>query len=565
MKKLILLLILTLVPMSARAETIRSFISDITLESDGSFSVSETIVYDFEDEERHGIFRFISTKHWQESEEWFKERYLEIDNLSVSVDGEEAQFEQSENIGQLEVKIGDSDQTISGEHTYIISYTVDGGLTYYDEGGVDLYWNATGNGWEVPIESALVRVYDIDGLALSEHQCYFGPSGSTEQCPSVLGKGSFDFGPATLSSSEGLTVALSLDPALVDRLIMERLSFWPLWLLGAFLWFIWLTWFLSRYYIAHRTGASIIAQYEPYEDFKPMYTGLLFDGRIDPHDITAGIVYLAEQGFFKIKHIGRKVFFFIETDDYEITLMRPYAELPTELQKKIFTLLFAEDSAVGSTIVLSEIAKDTSKVAQNYKLLTELKSVAESDLILQGFFEHKWKMPLRLSSTLLVTLLLLLVVNFMVGAEMATPAIIAVVTFIVSSVIATFFYRRRTRKGYEALDYLKGFKTFLSVTDKERFAFHNAPKKSPEQFMEYLPYAIAFKVEKEWAKVFEGISIPNPSWYEDKNGSTFSALYLTNSLGTFSTAVASSGASSSASSGSGSSGGGAGGGGGGSW
>ncbi len=565
MKKLILLLILTLVPMSARAETIRSFISDITLESDGSFAVSETIVYDFEDEERHGIFRFIPTKHWQESEEWFKERYLEIDNLSVSVDGEEAQFEQSENIGQLEVKIGDPDQTISGEHTYIISYTVDGGLTYYDEGGVDLYWNATGNGWEVSIESALVRVYDIDGLALSEYHCYFGPSGSTEECPSVLGKGSFDFGPATLSPSEGLTVALSLDPTLVDRLIMERLSLWPLWLLGAFLWLIWLTWFLSRYYVAHRTGASIIAQYEPYEDFKPMYTGLLFDGRIDPHDITAGIVYLAEQGFFKIKHIGRKVFFFIETDDYEIMLMRPYAELPTELQKKIFTLLFAEDSVVGSTIVLSEIAKDTSKVAQNYKLLTELKSAAESDLILQGFFEHKWKMPLRLSSTLLVTLLLLLVVNFMVGAEMATPAIIAIITFIVSSVIATFFYRRRTRKGYEALDYLKGFKTFLSVTDKERFAFHNAPKKSPEQFMEYLPYAIAFKVEKEWAKVFEGISIPNPSWYEDKNGSTFSALYLTNSLGTFSTAVASSGASSSASSGGGSSGGGAGGGGGGSW
>ena len=565
MKKLILLLILILVPVSVQAEVIRSFVSDITLESDGSFFVSETIVYDFEDEDRHGIFRFIPTKHWQESEELFKERYLEINNLSVSVDGEKAMFVLSEDMGELEVKIGDPDVTISGEHTYVVNYTVQGGLTYYDEGGIDLYWNATGNGWEVPIESALVRVYDMDGLALSEHHCYFGPTGSTEECPSVLGKGAYEFGPSSLTPAEGLTVALSLDPVLVDKQIMERLSIWPLWLLGSLAWFVWLIWFLYRYYVAHKTGASIIAQYEPYEDFKPMYTGLLFDGRIDPHDITAGIVYLAEQGFFKIKHVGRKKFFFIDTDDYEIELLRPYSEVATDFQKQIFTLLFSEGATIGSIVVLSELAKDTSQQKENYKVVTALQSAAEKDLVAQGFFEHKWNMPLKLSFSLLITLLALLLVTFLIGAEMSSPIAIASLTFLFSSVVTAFFYRRRTRKGYEALDYLKGFKLFLSVTDKERFAFHNAPKKSPEQFMEYLPYAIAFKVEKEWAKVFEGITIPTPSWYEDNTGGTFSALYLTNSLGTFSSSIASSGVSSSASSGGGSSGGGAGGGGGGSW
>jgi len=565
MKKLILLLVLILVPVSVQAEVIRSFVSDITLESDGSFSISETIVYDFEDEDRHGIFRFIPTKHWQESEELFKERYLEIENLSVSVDGEEAMFQRSENVGELEVKIGDPDRTINGEHTYVINYTVQGGLTYYDEGGVDLYWNATGNGWEVPIENALVRVSDPEGVALQEHHCYFGVSGSTEECPSVLGKGAYEFGPASLSLSEGLTIALALDPTLVDKQIMERLSVWPLWLLGALVWFVWLIWFLYRYYVAHKTGASIIAQYEPYKDFKPMYTGLLFDGRIDPHDITAGIVYLAEQGFFKIKHVGKKKFFFIDTDDYEIELLRPYSEVATDFQKQIFTLLFKEGATIGSTVVLSELAKDTSQQKENYKVVTALQSAAEKDLVSQGFYEHKWNMPLKLSLALLIVLLTLLVFTFLIGAEMTSLIAIASLTFLFSSVITAFFYRRRTRKGYEALDYLKGFKLFLSVTDKERFAFHNAPQKSPEQFMEYLPYAIAFKVEKEWAKVFEGITIPTPSWYEDNTGGTFSALYLTNSLGTFSSSVASSGVSSSASSGGGSSGGGAGGGGGGSW
>ena len=109
---------------------------------------------------------------------------------------------------------------------------------------------------------------------------------------------------------------------------------------------------------------------------------------------------------------------------------------------------------------------------------------------------------------------------------------------------------------------------FLSVTEKERYTFFNAPEKSPELFMKYLPYAIAFKVEKEWSKVFEGITMPNPSWYEGGSMSTFSATALASDIGAFSSSVVSSSTSSSGTSGSsggGSSGGGGGGGGGGSW
>jgi uncharacterized membrane protein len=124
---------------------------------------------------------------------------------------------------------------------------------------------------------------------------------------------------------------------------------------------------------------------------------------------------------------------------------------------------------------------------------------------------------------------------------------------------------RRTGLGYEALNHLEGFKLFLSVTDKERFAFHNAPEKSPELFMKYLPYAVAFGVEKEWAKVFASLTIPNPNWYEGSGGiSAFSATALTSDLASFSTSFSAS-SGTSGSSGGGSSGGGGGGGGGGSW
>jgi uncharacterized membrane protein len=123
---------------------------------------------------------------------------------------------------------------------------------------------------------------------------------------------------------------------------------------------------------------------------------------------------------------------------------------------------------------------------------------------------------------------------------------------------------RKTASWFEAKNHTEGFKLFLSVTDKERFDFHNAPEKSPELFMQYLPYAVALGVEEKWAKVFEGITIPQPDWYDGGNIAAFSAASLTNDLGAFSTAL-STNSGVSGSSGGGSSGGGGGGGGGGSW
>jgi uncharacterized membrane protein len=130
--------------------------------------------------------------------------------------------------------------------------------------------------------------------------------------------------------------------------------------------------------------------------------------------------------------------------------------------------------------------------------------------------------------------------------------------------LSIFLYERKTRLSYEVTDYLKGFKLFLETTERDRYLFHNAPEKSPEQFMEYLPYAIAFGVEEMWAEVFKDITLPSPGWYDGGSAATFNALNLTSSLGAFSTAFASS-SGASPSSGGGSSGGGSGGGGGGSW
>lgn len=560
--RILFFVFLFLTPVFSHAEEIQSFEANIDLSRDGTFTVTESIEYEFDDE-RHGIFRFIPTTHSEEASTWFRERYVSIEIVDVQMDGAPVPYEVDESGREIEVQIGDPDQTITGTHTYEITYKVAGALIYHENGVTELYWNVTGHGWEVPITSVTLNVTGPEGIFGLNNACYVGSAGATEPCSISQSEDTITFTSTDLSAGEGLTIAHELNG--VDQLILERLVLWWPWVIGGVLWLIGLSIFAYRHSTMHRRSQTIVAQYEPYEDFKPMYTGLLFDGRLDARDITAGIVYLAEQGFWKIKRTERKVLHFFNAEDYEITLLRSYAEVETYFQQELFTLLFESDAPIGTVVSLGELAKNTTKQKENFAVLTRLRKAVQKDLIESGFFEHSFNTLVRIGLGALVVLALLASISIALGASVVS-VVVPVIFILVGTIITlSIVYRRRTVKGYEARHHLAGFKEFLSVTDKERFAFHNAPAKSPEQFMEYLPYAIAFGVEKEWAKVFEDITLPQPDWYESGGAQSFSAVHLAQSVGAFSTTFAHASGSSSASSGGGSAGGGAGGGGGGSW
>ena len=129
-----------------------------------------------------------------------------------------------------------------------------------------------------------------------------------------------------------------------------------------------------------------------------------------------------------------------------------------------------------------------------------------------------------------------------------------------------------TKDGAIRTEEIEGLKHFLTVTEKDRLAFHDAPEKRPEQFSRLLAVAVALGVETKWAKQFESLMIPAPE-YLQTNNSALSALALVHSIDHFNThfshgLVSPSSPSRSGSSGfssGGSSGGGFGGGGGGSW
>lgn len=546
----------------ARAEVIHSFDSDIIVNNNGSLLVTETIVYDFELEARHGIFRNIKDRHPQPASAWYKTRYIDLEIVSVTRDGLPEPYTLEPYDG-LSVKIGDPKEIIVGAHAYQIVYKVDGALATYPE-GVELYWNVTGDEWPVTIEKATASIRTTGAVGLlSEHYCYVGSQGSTQRCDSIETQTEVVyFNGQRVLPGHGFTIAQSLAVSVVPH-VFERTDLTWLWIVLFIAWFVILGVWIYRWRTAYRPAQTVIPQYEPLPEFKPMFTGILFDNRLDSRDITAAIVYLAQQGFISIKQTTDKVVWLFDVTDYEVTLLRPSEEVETEFQRQVLTLIFGPFTGIGVTKKLSDIKSDQSQRRKNSATIQLLRKTVIAELVKLGLLEQVISRTTRIA---IGALLIFLGPHFIPVSLLSGPYSTMFVVAAGLSVLILLItgLERRTAKGYQALNYLKGFKDFLETTEEERYKFHNAPALSPQQFMEYLPYAIAFGVEKEWSEVFKDIQIEQPDWYSSPSGSGFNAVAFSGNIGAFSTAFASS-SGSSGSSGGGSSGGGGGGGGGGSW
>src|SRR3972149_1785670 len=193
---------------SARADedwVIQEFVASILISEDGSINVTEDIGVDFGTLQKHGIFRSIPVEYEADAKNPISQgRTLE----SVTAgQASPLKYETSREGANLVLKIGDPDKLVSGEQRYAIQYRLQGALNPLADAD-ELYWNVTGNGWPVPIETASATVL---APAFEYFTCYEGPTGSRATCNSRLTRIAAGFeatGP--LSPGEGLTIVVGL-------------------------------------------------------------------------------------------------------------------------------------------------------------------------------------------------------------------------------------------------------------------------------------------------------------------------------------------------------------------
>jgi len=554
---------------SLATEQINSYNTNLRLNNDGLLYITETIYYDFGDATKHGIYRDIPTSIPDNASNWFMERYIDITQVSVMRDSMPEIFTYEAITGGRRIKIGDPNRTIIGQHVYQIKYVVNGAVVDFTTGEQGLYWNAIGTEWSVPINNISTTLTADAGILSDKNVCYSGTYGSTQTCDILPVVGGYQFSSPTAGVGQGITIeqVIKSENITIHKLervkqifVMPTIAIVLILIIGVALY---------RYKFKYRTVGPVIAQYEPYEGVLPMQAGYIIDGRLDARDITAAIIYLAQKGNIKIERLDKKIFGF-DISDYKLTLTNDKTD--SLFLNKVIKLLFLN----RLIITLSELKVERDSASSRSGVKSSLVMSLNDTMFEKGLYEKNKLLTLPKFAQIIIVLFfpgiiaLYFLKIFTLDLILTTNAWIFTFIVIIFFSIGILFQVRRTTKGYEAQRYLKGFKLFLSVTDKDRFTFHNDPRNNPEHFMEYLPYAIAFGVEKQWAQIFAEVSIPQPDWYNSSVGTTFSAVALTQSLDAFSTNFSSSlrAASTppgSSSYGGGFSGGGGGGGGGGSW
>lgn len=530
-----------------RGEHIESFSSNIVINKDGTISVQETIVYSFGDHERHGIFRNIPFTKRDENNKRFD---LKFEDFKVTDEkGKKYKFEKSTQNEEIVLKIGDPNKTISGAHTYVISYKVSGAIGYF-ENQDELYWNATGTEWDVPIGTASSSVTLPMPIKNPPTKCFTGSFGSQEmKCSSYTSGNTVHFIASDyLPSFEGLTLLIGFPNNTVSYLPpQEYVPFFERWygritLLGialaAFIWYMVLPVYLViNYFLKGRdpyVGKAVSAWYDPPKTpskrpLTPAETGALLDETVDRRDIFATIIDLARRGYIQIEERTKKDFYLIKT-----TNPRKHEKLEP-FERKLFQGLFPTGSETR--------IKDT----KLYVVVGEIENMLYKQMVKEGFFPKNPKTIRTIYAVLGVF------------ALMTLNLVLAFISFFIGRIMP-----RKTLFGAEQAQIAKGVKNFL--TSQERQLEFQADKQM--FFEKLLPYAVAFGVEKIWAKRFEEFNLKEPDWYKGYSGAHFNSAYLASSLSdsyrSFSTSSTPPSSSSSGFSG-GSSGGGGGGGGGGSW
>ncbi len=540
---------------SAGGYTFTKFASDVTVNRDATLDVVETIDGEFL-LPRHGIYRNIPVRYQAADGSHFS---LPIDVRSVTRDGAPEPYAASRQGDEEVIQIGDPNRAISGPFAYQIHYRVARAILF-EPNDDQVYWNATGMDWGVPIPDARATVH-VEGVAQKDFQarCFTGAQGSTaSDCALTAQDGS-----VTATAHDFLTIAVRFPKGIVaPPSAWQRFAWWLQEYWDALFWFVplvALAWLIRRFFRL-RKGLKgrgvIIPLYDPPDGLRPTEVGALVDEKADRRDLSAAIIDLAVRGYVRIVEKDGRTLGVFASRAYtlekrkEADGLKPYEAL-------IFNSLFA--GGPSKTLAQTDQAMATALGAASDRVV--------QDLTAAGYFAAN---PKRTQAAFVSAALFVGIAGWFVGhwvgdATGNASSLEALLATAGLLLVAAPFMRARSEKGVLAREQALGFKLFLSTAERYRLQW----QEREGIFEQFLPYAMVFGVADKWAKVFEGMNLPQPDWYVGPFVGAYAVTSLASSLdgfANFASAVhAPSARGGGGFGGGGFSGGGFGGGGGGSW
>jgi uncharacterized membrane protein YgcG len=548
---------LTLSSQASADERILRFLSDVQIQKDSSLDVTETIEVRAEHLAiNHGIYRDFPTRyrgpHGSQVRVGFTFEGAQLDGMPVP-----AKVEPFGN--GLRIKVGDPDKIVDiGEHRYVLRYRTTRQIGHF-KGYDELYWNATGNGWVFPIDSAEALIRLPEPARFGQRSMYTGSQGSTASDAEVVEEkpGEILFKTTRpLNPQEGLTVAAAFPKGVVAKATRaSRIANWLADYGPPLIGILALLGLAGYYFVAwQRAGrdppaGTIVPIFSPPDDLTPAGMRYVTKMGSDNRVFAAALVDMGVRGHIRLVEEEGGWF---SSDKTRLERLANDSALPADEAAALPALAMPGESIMmeqKNHEKFSSAKKNLDDVLKNQyegKLFNKNWGWAVAGLLLLG--GALWlvsasivaAMGLDTTSVLVplgaaITAALLFMwvqtagavgkcLVSLVGFAFAALAIgtgapiffqalqsgwwlpLALPLLALPLAISAFIWiDAPTLDGRKVLDRIAGFKQYLSITERERLDRMTAPQDTPEVFEKYLPYAIALGVENRWAERFAGV------------------------------------------------------------
>jgi uncharacterized membrane protein len=482
---------------------------DIAVQPNGDLRIVETNVINFINGSFSYGYRDIDTT-----------RLTGINDISVTEQGQQLEVETTwvdDNIYRIKYYFSPASNE---ERTFNIAYTIEGATRYYEEGD-QVYWVAVyadRNGFAV--QNSRVTVTLPDGATATQAAAYgtrANVTGANESTVVAVAQEPIESGqefeirvqfPHGIISGEAPPWQQEFDQQRAYEETTKPLVDLGLLLIGlvimvggpalaTVLWY-------SR---GRDPNVGLVAEYltEP-PNVSPGVAGVLVDERADMQDVIATLVDLARRGVLTMQETAKTNFLGLSYNRDWVFSRGPNFGAPLAAHEKLLV------DAMG--LIRHEQRELSDLKNKFYSKVNGIKNALYQQLVAEGHYKRSPESTRGAYSALGVLLVVLTVVAGVIAlglselssTALCVPAALAVTTgafFIVAQAMPA-----RTRQGADLKMRAEAFKRYLQNIEK-----YTNLKEATDQFDKYLPYAIAFGIDRSWINKFSSVDAPAPPWY----------------------------------------------------
>ena len=526
-----------LVAVILHSEKIRNYEVTVQINKNGTLTVNEVIDYQFGEEFKHGIYRDIPLR----SKRFGFDVHKSFIKMNwIKRDGKDEEYTKNHFYEGIRYRIGSETELVNlykTESVYELNYDIYNAV-FEKDGIYQVYYNAIGQFWNVPIEQASVIIRFPDGQKIKKNEIeklevYTGSYGEKGENYDILENDEeIHISTKELEAKNGLTFMLNLktdkiSPTLVDKLKIVYLSNPAIIILPFLLLFLTIysivTW---KFFGKDPQGKSVIPEFNLPKDISPMFAAYINGERDTVEILNAGIFTLLTKGFIVANRVNGEIKYnkeFKTVYTQETELAEEERMLLDALSSEKNDIFGSEKRIYNKANSIIEILKDKyHKIIykNNGSFLVPFYCAAPVFMIfifsqtnfeifnpfiilyilitLGSFFHRIW---ITVSKKLLIGLVIIVIlgVSFYQGIEIFVFTTYFVILFIVYAKLIGKY----TNEGLRKKEYLKGMKMYIKTAEENQIRKFDNVKELIEYFNGILPFAVALGVKNEAIKLMK--------------------------------------------------------------